>query len=102
MSLEPKDIAAANLSASVSIAGLLLVFAGFIYSRGEAFDTRRRDRFRWWVKAGTAPFLIAIACAYSSFEGLLGNGYWLAASILLLRATILTTAIYGVRSIWLL
>ena len=96
---EPKDIAAAILAASVSLAGLLLVFAGFVYARGETLQPKRRDAFRIWAKLSCVPFLLAVICSLTSFESLLGSGPWYSYSIYIFRAVVGASGVYGVASV---
>jgi hypothetical protein len=62
--LETKDTIVAVFGAAVGLAGILLVFVGFVYSRVETFDLAdQRDKFRFVAKCGIAPFLVALASA---------------------------------------
>jgi hypothetical protein len=92
---EQKDSIIAAFGASAALAGLLLVFIGFVYVRGESYSTVRGDRFKWAAKAGTVPFLVTLACAWCCFEWLTGSewAYWW--SILFFRIGMIATAFYG-------
>jgi hypothetical protein len=70
---EKKDTIVAILAASAALAGLLLVFVGFVYARGEGYSSRLGDRFKNVAKAGVLPFLLALACTWLSVECLMGS-----------------------------
>ena len=92
---DPKDAIIAALGASAALAGLLLVFIGFVYARGESYNSIRGDRFKTAAKIGIIPFLVTIVCVGICFEWLLGwhSGYVL--SIWVFRAGLICTALYG-------
>jgi hypothetical protein len=53
------------LGASVGLAGILLVFVGFIYTRSEGFQvTSRAKKYQMVAKTGLMPFTVAIVCAW--------------------------------------
>lgn len=57
-----KDLAIAILGGSVSLAGLLLIFSGFLFSQAESFPPEHTDdntirRYKNAAKAGVLPFL---------------------------------------------
>ena len=94
-----KDVVIAILGAAVGLAGLLLVFIGFVYSRAEGFETRRGDRYRLVAKVGLAPFVISLGCAWCCLSWLTGDSasYWW--SVFLFRAAIIFTGIYGAATL---
>ena len=60
-----KDVVVAVLGASVALAGLLLVFCGFVFSRAASFPPGTDDAIiQKWKRAalfGLWPFLLSIA-----------------------------------------
>ncbi len=53
------------LGSSVGLAGILLVFVGFLYSRAESFERAGTVRkYKWVAKAGIVPFLFALISAW--------------------------------------
>ena len=94
---EPKDTVAAILGASAALAGLLLIFVGFVYARGEGFSSKRGDAFKVVAKLGVIPFLIALACAWLSIEWLTGSHPQWAFdwSVQLFKGSLILTAVYG-------
>jgi hypothetical protein len=62
--METKDIVVAIFGAAVGLAGILLVFVGFVYSRAETMDiARTREKFRRIAKSGIVPFLVSLLCS---------------------------------------
>ncbi len=79
----------------MSLAGLLLVFVGFVYAHAETFETRRGDVYRYVAKAGLVPFLASLVCAWLCLDSLMGNAGLVGPSILAFRLTLLGVALYG-------
>lgn len=75
--------------------GLLLVFMGFVYARGESYGTRTGDKFKWVAKVGILPFLITLLCAWICLKWLTGSAWAYAYSILCFEVGLYATAIYG-------
>ncbi len=90
-----KDLAVAILGAAVALAGLLLVFVGFVYARGEAMASKRGDRFKHVARAGIAPFLVSLGCAWVCVTFLEGDASALVPAILLFRADLVISAVYA-------
>lgn len=96
---EEKDTIGAILGASASLAGLLLVFIGFVYARGETYSTRRGDVFKYVAKLGAVPFLITLACTWFSVVWFTGGKWAYSCSIYLFEASLILTAIYGTMTL---
>ena len=96
-----KDIAGNLLQVSVSLAGLLLVFVGFVYTRSDTFTSEvRADRYRDLARAGLVPLGLALVCAWLSLdvmEGAVGS-YRIAA--VLFRGSLIATGGYGVIALF--
>ena len=57
--MESKDIVIAMFGAAVGLAGILLVFVGFVYSHAETIDLAdTRRKYKIIAKLGLAPFLV--------------------------------------------
>jgi hypothetical protein len=62
--VETKDIVIAIFGAAVGLAGILLVFVGFIYSHAETIDLAdTRQKYKVVAKLGLIPFLISLLSA---------------------------------------
>jgi hypothetical protein len=62
--MESKEIVSAIFGATVSLAGPLLVFVGFIYSHAETITlAATRNKHKLVAKIGMLPFLLSLLCA---------------------------------------
>ena len=64
----PKDIVIAVLGGSVSLAGLLLIFSGFLFSQAAGFDPDNTpdkiiNHYRHAGRVGVFPFFMCLALA---------------------------------------
>jgi hypothetical protein len=75
---EAKDVILAILASAVALAGLLLVFSGFVLSQAAGFpntvDNEITQRFEKAAKVGVWPFLLALLVSAVSFYWLLHPG----------------------------
>jgi len=63
--MESKDIVIAIFGAAVGLAGILLVFVGFVYSHAETQPLKDdREKFKIVAKIGLLPFLVCLSCAF--------------------------------------
>jgi hypothetical protein len=63
--VKAKDIVLAIFAAAVSLAGILIVVVGFVYSHAESQPLADdRKKFKIVAKIGLLPFLICLACAF--------------------------------------
>jgi hypothetical protein len=63
-----KDVVIAILGSSVALAGLLLVFSGFVFAQADSFPKASTDdaiinRYRNVGRAGLVPFLFSLSVA---------------------------------------
>jgi hypothetical protein len=86
----------AILQAAIAMAGLLLVFVGFVYAKAGDYDSRRGDKFRLAAKLGIVPFLLATISAAVCCAWLIGMHASLRLAILSITGALLATGIYGV------
>lgn len=86
------------LGSSVALAGILLIFVGFVYSRTETFErTDRIQRYRVVAKLGLIPFMLALVSAWLCLN-------WLGSpsvdlynyAVLVFRTCLVLTGSYGV------
>jgi hypothetical protein len=83
------------LEASAGLAGILLVFVSFVYTRGEALATKRGDRFKNVARGGLFPLLVSLLTAWLCLNFLEGDqsAYFLAA--VAFRTSLVMTAVYA-------
>lgn len=96
--MEPKDIVTAFFGAAVGLAGILLVFVGFVYSHGETLSLKAdRDRFKLVAKIGLIPFLISLGCGWACVRWMLHPSLLaLCWARYLVYASMGLTALYGI------
>jgi len=88
----------AILGSSVGLAGLLLVFVGFVLSRVETFDRVQKQRtYRKIARLGIIPFLMALLSAGLCLGWILLPSVDLYAIVIYsFSFSLILTAVYGV------
>ncbi len=86
------------LGASVGLAGILLVFVGFIFTRSEGFEVVSRARkYQMVGKLGLIPFAVAIGCAWICLQWFLGPSALLySLAIWSFQGCLVLTGLYGI------
>ena len=85
------------LGAAVGLAGLLLVFIGFLQAksdREQLADARRHFQKVAWI--GLLPFLASLACAWQSLCSLEGSRLAGTYLLLALKSVLALTGLYGI------
>lgn len=100
-----KDIILAVLGGSVSLAGLLLVFSGFLFAQATGFDPEHTsdaviNKYRNAAKFGVLPFLMCLILAVVAVWWLLApSALLLTISWVGFMALLIVTAVYGAYTI---
>src|SRR5579862_509725 len=90
-----------TVGASVGLAGLLLVFSGFVFGQAASFppettDNAIIDKFRNAGKFGLWPFLIAVLDSLSATAWLVHPSAWLySVAVFGFFLVLIATGIYG-------
>ena len=87
------------ISPSVALAGLLLVFVGFLLNRAKSFGTRTGDRPKLLAMTGLFPIALAlISAALCTLEAamLVDFGY---GPVALFLGTLLVTVVYALIAV---
>jgi hypothetical protein len=96
--MSERDTILAVLQSDIAIAGLVLIFSGFLFSRAAEYDTRYGDKFRWLASAGMVPVLAALAGAWLCI-GAIEGGNWAGTHALWgLKIVLALTGAYAVVS----
>ena len=90
-----KDLVAAILEADVALAGLLLVFVGFLFSREGGLIHERGDRFRNVARAVVLPFGLSLWCAWLCVSYLSGDITQARTIVVMFRLDLIVTAVYA-------
>src|SRR6266478_6071013 len=102
---EKKDIVLGILGASVALAGLLLIFCGFLFGRADSLPSSAKDTtiasYRRAGRVGIFPFLATLAVAGISLAWLLCPVDWVYwTTVWTFFAVLVGTAVYGAVTIW--
>jgi len=96
-----KDTIIAVLGAAVGLAGIVLIFMGFVSAQGENFqNNKRKEAFKRVAKFGLIPFSISLLSAWfclAWLEGYNKNSYQLA--IIGFKLSMISTLLYGIISV---
>lgn len=80
----------------MALAGLLLVFVGFIFAKAEAAHVKARaDLLRNTARAGAIPFLLAMGCAWCGVNYIQGDIAAFELTIWLFRFALIATVWYA-------
>lgn len=95
-----KDISLAVMGNGIAIAGLLLVFIGFLLGKADSISlARTRKKVRFVAVAGLLPFLTALGCALLSIWAIQG-AEWSAWHLLCsLKLALAFTAAYAIMAV---
>jgi hypothetical protein len=94
-----RDTILATLSSGIALAGLLLIFSGFLFSKAASFETRRGEKFKALAKLTLIPVLTALALTWISILALEGDQWASLHLITFLKVTIGITAIFAIVGI---
>jgi|SRR6267154_1481487 len=67
-----RDTILAVLSSGIGLAGLLLVFAGFLATKAESFTAVMGEKYKWLALGTLLPILSALALSWISIDALEG------------------------------
>jgi hypothetical protein len=93
---DPHLTIATLLQTSVSLAGLLLVFVGFIYARADQFESAKRaDTYRNLARGAVLPLVPAMLCAWMCVSYLQGHVSAYGPAIVCFQISLILTAFYA-------
>jgi hypothetical protein len=92
-----KETALAVCGAALGIAGLLLVFIGFIIAKADnSYNTARAKRFVWMARTGLIPFLASLICCWFSIWAVQGANWSGDHLLALFKLALVITGIYAI------
>ncbi len=97
------EVLGAVFGGSLSLAGILLIFVGFLYSQAQSFPSGTAEtitnRYKLVAKVGVLPFAIALLDAALAFNGMLHTPAILTTGVVYLCwAELVLLAVYGLAS----
>jgi len=94
-----KDVILAVLGNHIAIAGLILIFAGFLLSKAESYEgSRRGDKYNWLAVAGLIPIIAALLSAEICIEALKGWKWGADHALGTLQIVLALTGVYAIIS----
>ncbi|HSY36808.1 MAG TPA: hypothetical protein VK814_13720 [Acidobacteriaceae bacterium] len=101
-----KDVALAILQAAIAIAGLVLIYSGFLAAKGADYrGDRAGDKFLRMAKLGLIPVIIALFCSGMGVRvlriGHWGHDWCATWLILAFEIVLATTAVYAIIAAFL-
>ncbi|MBN1548333.1 MAG: hypothetical protein JW902_16910 [Syntrophaceae bacterium] len=95
-----RDAIITVLGSDIGLAGLILVFAGFLLSKAGDFDGRRGDKFRLLARWSLVPILAVISSAFLSIYAIEGCQWATSFSLFSLKIVLSLTGIYAVIGLY--
>ena len=93
------DTILAVLSSGIALAGLLLIFSTFLFTKAASYESRRGDKFKYVAQLTVVPVLACLALAWVSPMALEGNHWASLHLVTLLKATLGITAVFAIVGI---
>jgi uncharacterized membrane protein len=94
-----KDVILAVLGSDIAIAGLVLVFAGFLVTKAESFEgSRYGDKYNWLAVLGLLPILASLAAAWMCIDALQGSEWESVHTLVALKIVLALTGGYAILS----
>jgi uncharacterized membrane protein len=94
-----KDVILAALGSDIAVAGLVLVFAGFLMTKADSFEgSRSGDKFNWLALGGLIPIVASLVAAWMCVDALQGSEWEASHTLLMLKIVLALTGGYAIIS----
>jgi uncharacterized membrane protein len=94
-----RDILLAALGSDVAIAGLVLVFVGFLFTKAESYQGNRSgDLYSRLAVSGLVPIVASLAAAWMCIDAIQGHQWEADHTLLMLKIVIALTGGYAIIS----
>lgn len=94
-----RDVILAALGSDIAVAGLVLVFAGFLATKAESFEgSRAGDKYSWLAVAGLIPIIVSLTAAWMCIDALQGGEWEAGHTLLMLKIVLALTGGYAIIS----
>jgi hypothetical protein len=94
-----KDVILAVLGSDIAIAGLVLIFAGFLVTKAASYEGNRSgDKYSYLAVASLAPILVALVSAWMCIDALHGGKWEANHALFMLKIVLALTGGYAVIS----
>jgi cytochrome bd-type quinol oxidase subunit 2 len=91
-----KDTILAVLGNDIAVAGLVLIFAGFLFTKSGEYQTRRGDKYRWLAAAGMIPVMVALLSGWLCIDAIEGNLWDANHALPFLKIVLALTGLYAI------
>lgn len=95
-----EGIILAVLSTGIGLAGLLLIFSGFLVSKAATFSTSRGDKYNRLAFSTIVPVLVALYLSWMSIDALEGDKWAQYHLLTVLKIEIILTALFSIIGLW--
>jgi hypothetical protein len=97
---DQRDIILAVLQSAIGLAGLLLVFMGFLLGKAATLPGKYTTSFKVLSAVSLVAILLNLGLSYASVLALQGNRYWCGHLLFGLKASLCLTAVVGAIGLW--
>jgi len=94
-----RDVWLGLLGAILGVAGLLLVFCGFLFTKADSLEPIRGDKYRLWAKLGIIPLTAAFLSAYVCSLAIGGNSWANSHGYSIFNIALALSAVYSIISL---
>jgi hypothetical protein len=92
-----RDVIIGVLGGHISIAGLVLVFAGFLVTKAQSYGgSKSGDKYNWLAVGGLLPIVAALASAWMCVDALQGAVWEIAHTLLMMKIVLALTGGYAI------
>jgi hypothetical protein len=96
-----RDTILAVLQSDIGIAALILVFAGFLLTKGETYETKLGDKYRVIALLSLLPVIACAVSMWISIDGIEGSAWCAANSLGSLKVVLVMSGMYAIiATIW--
>jgi hypothetical protein len=96
-----RDTILAVLQSDIGIAALILVFAGFLLTKGETYQTKRGDKYRVIALLSLLPVVACAVSIWICMDGIEGSPWCAAHSLGSLKVVLVMAGIYAIiATVW--
>lgn len=94
-----KDVILAVLGSDIAIAGLVLIFAGFLATKAASYEgSKSGDKYNWLAVAGLLPIVVSLVAAWMCIDALQGGEWEANHSLVMLKIVLALTGGYAIIS----
>jgi predicted ferric reductase len=93
------DVILAALGSDIAIAGLVLVFVGFVSAKAESYQgDKSGDKFHWLAVSGFIPILVSLIAAWMCVDALQYHVWEANHTLMMLKVVLVLLGIYTISS----